>query len=210
VPQLRIIVGMLPDDIKNYANQFEYEPIVENLKKLKKFSKFLVCGMGGSHLGADIIKAWHPELDLLVWHNYGLPKLHEKDIKDRLVILSSYSGGTEETIDALQAAKSKKLNIAVVAARGKLIKLAQNLKIPYVQMPDFHMQPRMATGLSVKALLALMGERAWLAEAKTLMTLSASLARGTPRPRSREATARRGARRVCFGPQYGDRAKLEN
>ncbi|HVM76902.1 MAG TPA: SIS domain-containing protein [Candidatus Paceibacterota bacterium] len=159
---------MLPDDIKNYAKQFDYEPLVENSKKLKKFGKFVVAGMGGSHLGADIIKTWHPELDLVVWHNYGLPKLHEKDLKDRLIILSSYSGNTEETIDALNAAKAKRLNMAVVAARGKLIKLAQSLKIPYVQMPDFHMQPRMATGLSVKALLAVMGEKAWLSEAKAL------------------------------------------
>jgi len=162
---------MLPDDIKNYATQFEYEPIVENAHKLKKFGKFVVAGMGGSHLAADILKAWHPELDLVVWHNYGLPKLHEKDMKDRLIILSSYSGNTEETVDALDAAKAKKLNFAVVAARGKLIKLAQSLKVPYVQMPDFHMQPRMATGLSLRAMLALMGEKAWLAEAKTLAAL---------------------------------------
>ena len=162
---------MLPDDIKNYAKQFEYEPIVENAKKLKKFSKFVVCGMGGSHLAANILNAWHPELDLVIWHSYGLPPLHEKDLKDRLIILSSYSGNTEETIDALNAAKNKRLTFAVVAARGKLIKLAQSLKAPYVQMPDFHMQPRMATGLSLKAMLALMGERAWLAETKMLATL---------------------------------------
>lgn len=162
---------MLPEDIKNYAKQFDYEPVVENSKKLKKFSKFLVAGMGGSHLAADVLKDWHPELDLLIWHNYGLPKLHEKDIKDRLIILSSYSGNTEETIDALNVAKAKKLDFAVIAARGKLIKLAQSLKVPYVQIPDFHMQPRMATGLSLKAMLALMGERSWLAEVKALGTL---------------------------------------
>src|SRR5258708_6474119 len=120
---------MLPEDIKNYASQFEYEPILENAKKLKKFSKFVICGMGGSHLAADILKAWHPELDIVIWSNYGLPKLHEKDLKDRLIILSSYSGNTEETIDALNAAKAKKLNFVVIAARGKLIKLAQSLKV---------------------------------------------------------------------------------
>ena len=162
---------MLPDDIKNYAKQFDYEPIVENSKKLKKFGAFVVAGMGGSHLAADILKAWHPELDLIVWNDYGLPKLHERDMKDRLIILSSYSGNTEETIDALNTAKAKKLNFAVIAARGKLIKLAQSLKVPYVQMPDFHMQPRMATGLSLKAVLAIMGEKAWLYEAKVLATV---------------------------------------
>ena len=67
---------MLPDDIKNYAKQFEYEPKVENTAKFgkKKFTKFIVAGMGGSHLAADILKAWHPELDVMVWSNYGLPR----------------------------------------------------------------------------------------------------------------------------------------
>ena len=67
--------------------------------------------MGGSHLAADIIKAWHPEIDIIVWSNYGLPPLAEKDLKDRLIILSSYSGSTEETLDAFAVAKAKKLSI---------------------------------------------------------------------------------------------------
>lgn len=166
---------MLLDDIKNYAKQFEYEPLVENPSSLKlrragvaKFTKFLVCGMGGSHLAADILKAWHPELDIIVWPSYGLPALREKDLKERLVIISSYSGTTEEAIDAFNAARAKHLTMVVIAARGKLINLAQKFKVPYVQMPDFHMQPRMATGLSLKAILAAIGEKAWLAEAKTL------------------------------------------
>ena len=164
---------MILDDIKNYAKQFDYEPKVENAGKLKKASKFVVVGMGGSHLAADILKDWHPELelDIIIHSNYGLPALREKDLKERLVILSSYSGGTEETIDAFNAARAKHLNIAIVAARGKLINLAQKFKVPYVQMPDLHMQPRMATGLSLKAILALIGEKTWLAEAKELATL---------------------------------------
>lgn len=159
---------MLPQDIKDYARQFAYEPVVENAGKLKRFSKFVIAGMGGSHLGADILKAWHPDLDIVIWSNYGLPPIKEKELKERLVILSSYSGNTEETIDAFNAAKAKKLAMAVVASRGKLISLAIKNKVPYVQMPDFHLQPRMATGLSVKAMLALMGEKTWLTEAKNL------------------------------------------
>lgn len=159
---------MILDDIKNYAKQFEYEPKIENPGKLKKAGKFLVAGMGGSHLAANILKDWHPELDIIIWSNYGLPALPEKELKDRLIILSSYSGTTEETLDAFNAAKAKHLNMAVVASRGKLINLAEKFKVPYVQLPDFHMQPRMATGLSMKAFLAIMGEKAWLSEAKEL------------------------------------------
>lgn len=164
---------MILDDIKNYAKEFEYEPKVENAAKLgkKKFTKFVVVGMGGSHLAADILKAWHPELDIMIWSNYGLPPLREKDLRERLVVLSSYSGGTEEVIDAFNAARPKHAKIAVVAARGKLIALAQKFKVPYVQMPDFHLQPRMATGLSLMAFLAVMGEKAWLGEAHELATI---------------------------------------
>jgi len=159
---------MLPDDIKNYHKQFNYEPKIENASKLKKFSKFLVVGMGGSHLAADILKDWHPELDIVIWSNYGLPALKEKELKERLIIISSYSGNTEETIDAFNVAKAKRLSFAVIASRGKLISLANKFKVPYVQIPDFHMQPRMATGLSMLAMLTLMEEKSWLAEARML------------------------------------------
>jgi glucose/mannose-6-phosphate isomerase len=161
---------MIPDDIKHYGKQFEFEPVIENAGKLKKFTKFVVAGMGGSHLAADIIRAWHPEVDIIVWSNYGLPPIAEKELKERLIILSSYSGSTEETIDAFTAAKAKKFSFAVVAAKGKLISLADKAKVPYVRIPDLHLQPRMATGLSLKAMLALMGEKNMLAEAKLLST----------------------------------------
>ncbi len=161
---------MIPDDIKHYGKQFDFEPNIENSAKLKKFGKFVVCGMGGSHLAADILKAWHPEIDILVWSNYGLPPIAEKELKERLIILASYSGSTEETIDAFNTAKAKKLSYAVIAAKGKLLSMADKAKIPYVRIPDLHLQPRMATGLSLKALLALTGEKNLLAEAKLLST----------------------------------------
>jgi glucose/mannose-6-phosphate isomerase len=161
---------MILDDIKNYPKQFEYEPKVENAAKFgkRKFTKFIVAGMGGSHLAADILKTWHPELDILIWSNYGLPQLREKDLKERLLIVNSYSGGTEEAIDTFTAAREKRVPLAVIAARGKLITLAQKNKVPYVQMPDFHVQPRMATGLNLMAMLAVTGEKAWLVEARQL------------------------------------------
>jgi glucose/mannose-6-phosphate isomerase len=159
---------MILDDIKNYQKQFEYEPSIENAGKLKKAKKFIICGMGGSHLAANIIQAWHPELDIIIWSNYGLPPLPEAELKERLIILSSYSGGTEETVDAFNTAKAKKLNFAAIATHGKLVALAEKNKVPYVRLPDLHQQPRMATGLSLMAMLMLMGERLWLSEAKTL------------------------------------------
>jgi glucose/mannose-6-phosphate isomerase len=157
---------MIADDIRNYAKQFEYEPFIENAAKLKskKFKKFIVAGMGGSHLAANLLKAWHPELDIVIWPNYGLPPLHEKELKERLIIVSSYSGNTEEAIDAFNAARAKHFTVAVIVAGGKLLRLAQKFKTPYVAMPDFHFQPRMALGLGLRALLAVMNEKTMLAE----------------------------------------------
>jgi glucose/mannose-6-phosphate isomerase len=160
---------MLPQDIKNYASQFAWTPVVENAGKLKKkFSKFIVVGMGGSHLAADIIKAWHPEIDLTVWSNYGLPKLHEKVLKESLTIISSYSGNTEEAIDAFAATRAKHLATVVIAADGKLIRLAQKFAVPYVKLPHENIQPRMATGFSLMAMLAVIGEKTWTLEAREL------------------------------------------
>ena len=160
---------MLPQDIKNYASQFAWTPVLENAGKLrKKFSKFIVVGMGGSHLAADILKAWHPELDLIVWSNYGLPRLNEKTLKESLIILSSYSGNTEETLDAFAVATAKRYPVAVVAADGKLIRLAQKANVPYIKMPHENIQPRMALGFSLMAMLAVIGEKTWMLEAREL------------------------------------------
>jgi glucose/mannose-6-phosphate isomerase len=161
---------MLPNDIKTYNKQFDYEPVVENAARLKKAGKFLIAGMGGSHLAASILSAWHPEIDVIVWSDYGLPPLAEKDLKERLIILTSYSGNTEETIDAFNAAKAKKLSMAVIASRGKLLSLAAKNKLPFVAIPDMHIQPRMETPRILRATLALMGEKGLLSETKSLVS----------------------------------------
>lgn len=166
---------MIYDDIKNFNKQFEYKPKVENVAVLTKLRKntsgIIVAGMGGSHLGRDVLKSLKPELDLMVWSNYGLPPMHQGDLKKRLVIASSYSGNTEETVDAFLEARKRGVPVAAVAAGGKLISLAKKYKVPYIEMPDLHMQPRMALGLNLRSLLKIMGENSLLRETDKLKTL---------------------------------------
>lgn len=163
-----MIIKMLKDVILNFASQFGYEPVVENAPNLKKTDKFIVVGMGGSALAAGIVKVWKPELDLRIHRNYGLPELKEEVLKEGLIILSSYSGNTEEVIDAFYKAKEKGLATAVIAVGGKLLELAKENKIPYVQIPDTNIQPRMALGFSLKALLKILGEEEALKEVSVL------------------------------------------
>lgn len=150
--------------IKNLNKQFEYEPKVENQERLKKFEKFVVVGMGGSHLAADIITAVNPDLDLLIHQDYGLPSVQD----DRLVIASSYSGNTEEVIDAYQVAKEKKAPLAAVSVGGKLLDMAKNDNIPFVRIPNTGIQPRSAVGYMFRAPLKLMGREDDLSESRKL------------------------------------------
>lgn len=142
--------------IKKFSEQFRYEPRIENEDRLFRAKKFVVCGMGGSHLAAGLLSAWKPELDIVIHRDYGLPWL--TDERERLVILSSYSGNTEEVLDAWREAGSRGLHCAAIAKGGKLIELARTENIAYVQMPDTGIQPRSALGFSIKALLAFLGE----------------------------------------------------
>ncbi|GIW65541.1 MAG: bifunctional phosphoglucose/phosphomannose isomerase [Candidatus Parcubacteria bacterium] len=158
--------------IKNFNQQFEYKPKIENEDKLKiKFSKFVIGGMGGSNLASDLLKIRDPYLDILIYRNYGLPKINERELKEKLLIANSYSGDTEETIDFLLKAIEKKLNLAIISIDGKLIEIAKDNNLPYIQIPDIGLQPRYALGFNLKAIVKLIGRDDLLKELDELKDL---------------------------------------
>lgn len=159
------------DAIKNFHKQFEFKPVLANAKGLKKYPLYVIAGMGGSNLAGGLLKIWKPELNIIQHRNYGLPQLSKKTLKQSLLIASSYSGNTEETIDAFQKAVKEKIPVAVIAVDGKLLNLAKKLKKPYVQLPRTGIQPRAALGFSLMALLKIMGENSGLREAANLAHL---------------------------------------
>ncbi len=161
---------MIYESLKNFWKQFEFVPVVENAKALKKAASYAVLGMGGSNLAAGLLKIWNANLDIYLHKNYGLPPLSPKTLKQSMVIASSYSGNTEETLDGFQKALKNKLNVAVVAAGGKLLDQARKHKKPCIQLPH-GIQPRTAIGYSFMALLKLTGDSARLREAASLAHL---------------------------------------
>jgi glucose/mannose-6-phosphate isomerase len=154
----------MKEAIKNFPKQFLYEPKIENIKNLKKYNKFIVCGMGGSALSAGLFKIADPNFDIIIHKDYALPKIKKEDLKFRLVIASSYSGETEETISSLEEAVRKKLPVAVISTGGKLIELAQKYKLPHVILPNTGIQPRTALGLSLRAMAKIMHQEKILKE----------------------------------------------
>lgn len=154
---------MMYDAIKSFPEQFLFSPVVENKEKLGAYERFVVLGMGGSHLAADFIAAWKPALSLTVYAGYGLPHIPDEALKKTLVIASSYSGNTEETIDGFEEAGRRGIARAAIAVGGKLRDLARVQGVPFVQFPDTGIQPRSSIGFGIKALLVLMGETEALA-----------------------------------------------
>ena len=161
---IRVSFMAMADAIRSFPEQFGYDPEIQNKKKLASASRFLVCGMGGSHLGADLVKLAIPAADITVHMDYGLPVLTDTAKAGLLVIASSYSGNTEETFSSYEQARDHGLPLAAIAVGGRLLEMAKADGVPYVQLPDTGIQPRSALGFSMRALLALMGEKKLLSE----------------------------------------------
>lgn len=156
--------------IKNFNKQFLFEPEIKNQEVLVKRSGFIVIGMGGSALAPELLKTWEPGLDIEIYRDYGLPRLPIEELQNKLIILSSYSGNTEEVIDAFKEAKDKNLQMAVISIGGKLLSLAKENNVPYIQLPDTGIQPRIALGFSLKACLKFIGEEEELKKLSVLAT----------------------------------------
>lgn len=158
----------LRDAILNFPKQFSYKPVIENADRLVKKDRFLVCGMGGSHLAADFISAYLPQVPLTTHRDYGLPATDDATLRESLIVASSYSGSTEETLDVYDTARAKGLACAAIAVGGALIERAKADGTPYIQLPHTGIQPRSALGFSVMAHFALFGLAREQAEAKNL------------------------------------------
>jgi len=114
--------------------------------------RVVVSGMGGSGLGADVIKALFKDQMQVPFdfvHSYTLPAYVNKNT---LVILSSYSGTTEEVLVSSKEAEAKDAQIVAITTGGQLASLAQQKGWPVYIIDPVHNpsgQPRMAIGYSV-------------------------------------------------------------
>jgi glucose/mannose-6-phosphate isomerase len=121
----------------------------------KDFKQVVIAGMGGSAIGADLLASYCASLSLLpvsVHRDYSLPLFARG--QETLVICSSHSGNTEETLDAFEAARKAECRVIVVCTGGELAKRANENNIPLWTF-DHSGQPRAAVGFSFGLLLAM-------------------------------------------------------
>jgi len=155
----------------------------------KDIDKIVICGMGGSAIGGDLLRSLTSELNqplVFVHRGYDLPAF--VDAKT-LVIASSYSGNTEETLSAFTQALSINCKKLAITTGGKLKNLARERGIPVFTI-DYLGQPRAALGYSFIPLIALFGKLGFLEDksaeieemAQTLGALLHNLAENVSTP----------------------------
>jgi glucose/mannose-6-phosphate isomerase len=138
------------------CEQTKFEADVRNnSENHQPITNIVVAGMGGSALAAVLAKSWLKSelaIPLEIVRTYDLPNYVNQNT---LVIASSYSGNTEETLSCFEQATTKDAQIAIIASDGKLIEYANSNQIVHVQLPN-GLQPRMAVIYNLRALVALL------------------------------------------------------
>jgi len=107
-----------------------------------------VLGMGGSAIGGEFAGALlgdELKVPLNVHRDYGVPGYVGRD---SLVIASSFSGNTEETLSGFDEAKKRGAKILAITTGGRLADEAKALRLPLITF-GYHAQPRAALGYSL-------------------------------------------------------------
>lgn len=161
---------MMRDAILNFPAQLSWQPTFEQ-GSTPAYKRILLCGMGGSHLAANVLQAADPELPLEIWSDYGLPTRIEPET---LIIASSYSGNTEETLDAYNIARERGVPMIAIATGGTLLEAATRDEVPFIRLPSTGIQPRSALGFALKALAFALNRTQILEECERLATTLSS------------------------------------
>lgn len=153
--------------IQKYDTQNQYQVLKETYKQIEytlnnsypefgfskeQIDKIIISGLGGSAISGDLLKNFlKDELSVPVFvnRNYFLPSFADEKT---LLIASSYSGNTEETLASFSEAVKKGCKVICISTGGKLEKLAQEHSAAFIRLQK-GFQPRYALGLSFFTLL---------------------------------------------------------
>lgn len=116
-----------------------------------------ILGMGGSAIGGEFagaLLADNLKVPLSVHRDYGVPGYVGRD---SLVIASSFSGNTEETLSGFDEAKKRGAKILAITTGGRLADEAKALRLPLITF-GYHAQPRAALGYSLTLVLGTLGK----------------------------------------------------
>ncbi len=144
------------DLIKGFPRQVEEAIAIGNAAKVKlnvqRIENIVLCGLGGSAIGGDLLRSYlasELRVPFIVNRNYTLPKFVGRKT---LVIISSYSGNTEETNACHREAIRRGAKILCISSGGLVEKIAKQKKQRHIKVPGGP-SPRAALGYSFFPLL---------------------------------------------------------
>ena len=156
---------MSPEEmLRTFPDQLEWE---ESDLDPSSFGRVIFCGMGGSGIVGDIAVRWMEHRGFSVpavsYRGYGLPPwAGEGD----LVVCTSYSGNTEETVSNFLTAVERGATVIAISSGGKLRELSRQHGTRHMEIPA-GFAPRYALGFMLSKLLSLLNvDRDELEEAR--------------------------------------------
>tara|TARA_B100000508_G_scaffold141092_1_gene146423 strand:+ start:86662 stop:87648 length:987 start_codon:yes stop_codon:yes gene_type:complete len=123
--------------------------------KEQDFENVVICGMGGSGIGGKMVSQWFlssANVPISLVQSYSLPGFVNENT---LVIGSSYSGNTEETLSVVKAAHEKGATIIGVSSGGELVKFCKETKSDFIKVPGGN-PPRSMLAFSVIQLIKIL------------------------------------------------------
>ncbi|HET7011730.1 MAG TPA: bifunctional phosphoglucose/phosphomannose isomerase [Anaerolineales bacterium] len=153
-------IEALPDQLE-HAWRLGRELPLPDVRELRHV---VFCGMGGSAIGADLAVAYagpQAKAGLHIWRGYDLPAWVRGP--DTLVVASSHSGNTEETLSAFDAAASAGARLVAITTGGDLARKARQAGVPLWTF-EHPGPPRAAVGYSCGLVLSLLARIGFLAD----------------------------------------------
>ena len=148
------------DKMANAISTFPSQ-IAEMLQKLENIelnnsysnlNQILILGMGGSAIGAELCQTLILEdcnTPIIINRNYNIPNWVDNKT---LVIVSSYSGNTEETLEGFIECLNRKAKCIIISTGGQISKLSLKNELDTLKLPPGY-QPRAALGYSFMAII---------------------------------------------------------
>lgn len=102
----------------------------------KPLMNVVITGLGGSGIGGRIVSQLVEEqckVPIMINNTYNIPSFVDSNT---LVIASSFSGNTEETLIALEKAQERNAEIAVITSGGKILDIAKEKGYNYIVLPE--------------------------------------------------------------------------
>ncbi|MFH1320331.1 MAG: bifunctional phosphoglucose/phosphomannose isomerase [Bacteroidota bacterium] len=142
--------------ISNFSKQLEEAIDIGKNAQLSRpvneITNVLISGLGGSGIGGSIVSEIvenEASVPINVNKDYFIPQYVDQHT---LMIISSYSGNTEETISAMNLAGNKNAEIVCITSGGEVLDTAKKNNLNYIVIPG-GMPPRACLGYSMTQLL---------------------------------------------------------